>query len=188
MYLNEEVQVGRSESDTFDFAQFNLLYKSWSFMLQKYADYYLKDMEASSSVVNDVFVQLWLGKKKPERLKAYLYRAVKNSCLNYLSQKRKIAISYFGADELTIISDLSLDANNEVSDDDKLLFLESVISRLPQKRQLVFRMHRLEGLSYAEIAELLEISIRTVEDHLSKSMQFIHANAKHLVHQALTKA
>ncbi len=156
-------------------------------MLQKYADYYLKDLEASNSVVNDVFVQLWLRKKKPERLKAYLYRAVKNSCLNHLSQKRQIAVSYFGVDELTVISDLSLNPHEIIGNNEKLLFLEKLISRLPQKRQLVFRMHRLEGLSYAEIADLLEISVRTVEDHLSKSMQFIHEHAKHLIHQSLTK-
>jgi RNA polymerase sigma-70 factor (ECF subfamily) len=47
-------------------------------------------------------------------------------------------------------------------------------------------MFRFEELNYAEIAELLNISVRTVEDHLSKSMQFIHAQAKHLIDGKLT--
>jgi RNA polymerase sigma factor (sigma-70 family) len=66
---------------------------------------------------------------------------------------------------------------------DQLLLLQKLIAKLPEKRQRVFKMHRMEGYSYAEIAEQLDISIRTVEDHLAKSMSFLHEH----MHQLLNK-
>lgn len=166
---------------------FEILYKNWNGMLCSYAFYYLNDMEAAKTVVNDAFMQLWTMESKPTHLKAYLYRAVKNTCLNHLS-KRKLSIVYTDYAELEMLSDNQGHQECIEGEQEKLLFLEMVISELPSKRQLVFRLFRLEGLSYAEIAELLNISIRTVEDHLSKSMQFIHARAKHVVDRKLTNS
>jgi len=163
-----------------------MLYHNWSGMLCSYAFYYLNDMEASKTVVNDTFLQLWKNDSKPINLKAYLYRAVKNACLNYLSQ-RKLSIVYTDYAELELLSDNQYFSDAIEGEQEKFQFLEKVIASLPSKRQLVFKLFRLEGLSYAEIADLLNISVRTVEDHLAKSMQFIHAKAKHLVDRKLTK-
>lgn len=168
--------------------EFELLYKRYGSILQKYADYYVRDKEAARSIVNDLFVQLWFSKKTPENLNGYLFRAIKNAALNYLSSKDRNPVSYLEQTELTLVADLSLQAEQHVQESEKLKLLENVISRLPEKRQLVFRLYRLEGFSYLEVAELLQISVRTVEDHLSKSMQFIHKECKHLVHQKLTEA
>ena len=164
---------------------FDELFKNFSELLYSYADYYLNDMEAAKSVVNDAFLRLWDGKHRPLYIKPYLYRSVKNACLNYLSQRKDdIVLKDFS--ELEILSDRNKTFEHSDDVNAKLLFLEQVISKLPAKRQLVFKMFRFEELSYAEIAELLNISVRTVEDHLSKSMQFIHAQAKHLIDGKLT--
>ena len=174
----EEVQLAGS-------LDFDTLFKNFSGMLYHYAYYYLNDMEAAKSVVNDTFLRLWDGKRRPLYIKPYLYRSVKNACLNYLSQhKNDVVLKDFS--ELEILSDGTRTFEHSDDINDKLLFLEQVISDLPAKRQLVFKMFRFEELSYAEIAELLNVSVRTVEDHLSKSMQFIHAQAKHLIDGKLT--
>ena len=166
---------------------FELLYKRWSGMLHQYALYFVKDEEVAGSLVNNLFVQLWFNKTKAENLKAYLFKSIKNASLNYLAQQRKTVLTLLEQEELTAISDLSVIIET-AAESDKLLFLRDVIGRLPQKRQLVFKMHRIEGFSYSEIAGLLQISVRTVEDHLSKSMQFIHAHSKHLIDKKLTEA
>ncbi|RZL18757.1 MAG: sigma-70 family RNA polymerase sigma factor [Pedobacter sp.] len=90
--------------------------------------------------------------------------------------------------ELTVFSDLTVPVVMEDYKSEKLEFLQKIIESLPERRQLVFKLHRLEGFSYAEIAELMQISVRTVEDHLSKSMQFIHSQAKQLIDLDLTEA
>lgn len=188
MHLKVEPGYTDIESKSYDLEHFELLYNSMSSSLQKYAEYYVRDIEAAKSIVNDFFVQLWFKNRQPEQIKGYMYRAIKNACLNYLEQNKRSLLSYLEQDELTQIADLHI-VHDEVSfESDKLRFLQKTIAALPEKRQLVFRMYRLEGFSYAEIADLLQISVRTVEDHLSKSMQFIHARSKQLIHTNLTEA
>jgi len=188
MYLNVASDVIANEPKSYDLAAFELLYNRMSQALQKYAQYYVRDVEAAKSIVNDLFIQLWFKDQQPENIKGYLYRAVKNASLNYLEQQRRSPLSYLEHDELMMRSDLSIPDQELSLDSDRLSFLQKIISLLPPRRQLVFRMFRLEGFSYAEIAELLQISERTVEDHLSKSMQFIHAHSKHFIHTNLTEA
>lgn len=168
-------------------ALFEEIYKHWNPSLQKYSDYYVKDSEASRTIVNDLFVRLWFRKIKPDNLEAYLFRAVKNASLNYLETQKRSLLVYEDEEKLLSMSDLHVDNPVPSAVSEKLRFLEKVIDQLPERRRVVFRLHRLEGFSYAEIAELLQISTRTVEDHLAKSMQFIHAHAKHLVDQNLTE-
>jgi RNA polymerase sigma-70 factor (family 1) len=188
MHLKAAPGFTEIESRKYDLNQFELLYKNLSNSLQRYADYYVRDLDAARSIVNDLFVQLWLKNEQPGNVKGYMYRSVKNGCLNYLAQQKRNPLYYLEQDELTFIADLNFSARDETDESDQLKFLQKVISLLPEKRQLVFRMYRLEGFSYAEIADLLQISVRTVEDHLAKSMQFIHAHSKHLVHKKLTEA
>lgn len=188
MHLKVEPDYTDVESRSYDLDQFELLYNSMSSSLQKYADYYVRDIEAAKSIVNDFFVQLWFKTEQPGQIKGYMYRAIKNASLNYLKQNKRSPLSYLEQDELTQISDLHVVHHEIGFESDKLKFLQQVIAALPEKRQLIFRMYRLEGFSYAEIADLLQISVRTVEDHLSKSMQFIHARSKHLIHTNLTEA
>lgn len=185
MEIQQQTNRYTPELGEYNAIDFESLFNRFSDMLYNYAFYYLNDMEAAKSVVNDTFIKLWKGKQKPFYIKNYLHKSVKNACLNYLQQRRDhVVLKDFS--ELEILSDGTLSMEDIEDTNDKLLFLEKVISRLPAKRQLVFKMFRFEELSYAEIAELLNISVRTVEDHLSKSMQFIHAQAKHLVDQKLT--
>lgn len=187
MSLQRESDFTEITLEQLDLPRFEMIYRHWNTLLQRYSEYYVKDHEASRSIVNDLFVQLWFSKKQPDNLKGYLFRAVKNASLNHLKKQGNIPLTYVEETELCIISDLSVRVA-DIEASDKLQFLQKIIGLLPERRQLVFRLHRLEGFSYAEIADLLQISVRTVEDHLAKSMQFIHAHAKHLVDANLTEA
>ena len=172
----------------FDSKQFELLYNNLYSSLQKYAVYYVNDFEVAKSVVNDLFLQLWFKTEHPLNIKGYLYRSVKNACLNYLGKHKKSILFYVEQDELVELADLTPTFEHGYIETSRIDFLNQTISLLPQKRQLVFRMHRLEGFSYAEIADLLQISPRTVEDHLAKAMQFLHTQAKHFLYTNLTEA
>ncbi|MFC5284428.1 sigma-70 family RNA polymerase sigma factor [Pedobacter alpinus] len=178
--MQESYESETAVSD-WDLVYFESLYKELSISLQNYADYFLQDSELAFTVVNDLFVNLWFSPTKPDNLKAYLYKSVKNQSLNHLKKNKKNFLSYLNQPDLNQVAELIAEPIGHDEESDQLVFLQQIINMLPKKRQLVFKMYRLEGFSYAEIADLLQISTRTVEDHLMKSMQFIHAKAKHLV-------
>lgn len=188
MSLNAGSVTTEEKLDHLNLIEFELMYQRWSALLQRYANYYVRDEEAAHSIVNDLFVRLWFDKSHPENLKGYLFKATKNASLNFITRQKRIPISYLEESALTIASDLTVPITLADDKSDKLEFLQRVIESLPERRQLVFKLHRLEGFSYAEIAELMQISVRTVEDHLAKSMQFIHRHAKQLVDVDLTEA
>lgn len=185
MEIQQPADLYIEEVTAYSNLDFDTLYQDFNDILYTYAFYYLNDSEVANSVVNDIFLKLWKGKFRPIHIKPYLYKSVKNACLNYLSQNKNQIFLTDGAG-LELLSNNIAEQTQSDDTNEKLLFLERVISNLPAKRQLIFKMFRFEELSYAQIAELLNISVRTVEDHLAKSMQYIHAQAKHLVDQNLT--
>jgi len=166
---------------------FEALYRRWSVILNNYANYFLNDADAANHIVNDLFLQLWKSERNIDNIKGYLFRSVKNAALNHLARHKKNIVDYVEWSELSTIADLQAVTITEYEASDKILLLRKLISTLPEKRQLVFKMHRIEGFSYAEIADLLQISLRTVEDHLAKSMKYLHEKCAVYLNQHLTE-
>ena len=151
-----------------------VLYEKYFYKLCDFANKYLKDVMACEDVVSDVFLSFWLNSRKIKiqtTLRSYLYASVKNRSLTYIRNNTKNIenIEY-------IKQNISL---SHTTVDNKLLYreleneIDKVISQLPPKRQLIFRMNRLDGLKYKEIAEILSISVRTVQNHMVEAVRFI---------------
>jgi RNA polymerase sigma-70 factor (ECF subfamily) len=150
-------------------------------MLCNSANYYLKDLDKSEDVVQGVFVKFW-GKRKDIQieisLKAYLFQAVKNSCLNELKHEKvkakyKDYVLYMEKEE-----DVE-EQNLESADLEELIHQK--IEALPEKRKVIFLLSRTEGLKYSEIAERLNISIKTVETQISLALKYLREQLKHLL-------
>lgn len=162
---------------------FNSFYKKWGSVLINYAQSYLKDSEASISLVHDIIINFRSKEVNADNIQAYLFKSVRNASLNLIESRKRKPVKVTDPQELILISDRAQQTINIKRESEQLLLLQRFISQLPEKRQLVFRMHRFEGYSYAEIAEQLNISTRTVEDHLAKSMSFLHEHMQHLLNQ-----
>ena len=147
------------------------LFERYYVPLCDFAYQFLKSSDLSEEAVSDVFIKLWSNKlqiKLQSNLKAYLYRAVRNNSLNYLKKEDK------NAEDISTLHSLT---DSHHTADHPLLFsefqkeFEESIDLLPERQKLVFRMNRLDGLKYKEIAEILGISIHTVQNHLVESVK-----------------
>ena len=137
-------------------------------MVQR-AVYYTNDLNAAEDIVQEVFMRLWEKRgelKSVQNLEGYLLLSVKNRCLNYL-EHQQVMDKY---KQYCLLHEVQDD------DNDPEQFIEEVgklLDRLPEKRKMVLQLCVIESKSYAEIADLLGISLNTVKDHVKKAYAFL---------------
>jgi RNA polymerase sigma-70 factor, ECF subfamily len=142
--------------------------------LCNFANHYLSSPDASRDIVQDVFVNIWSNRNQLEithSLKAYLYQAVRNLSLNYLKKHSKEV-------ELTPENQAKVDANMDTGQNasfEKLMARKiwEIAEDLPEKRKDVFILHRKHGLTYKEIAMVMEIKRKTVENQMARALKYI---------------
>ncbi|WP_143307650.1 RNA polymerase sigma-70 factor [Chitinophaga vietnamensis] len=133
---------------------------------------YVKDAGIAQELVQEVFIRIW---EQPSllnengALRAYLYRAVINHCLNYLKKEKNIAKHHSAIAET--LSDSYLHHLQEEQELKVMIYQE--IEKLPPQCRKVFKMSRFDGLRYREIAEQLGISEKTVENHIINALKIL---------------
>lgn len=163
---------------------FEKLFKQYHPALVAYAHQYLKSKEDAMEVVQDVFMSIW---KRDDltfdnNLKGYLYTATRNKSLNAL-QKKKLPTVSFSAAIHDGQTDNPSDEALEVEELKAELYDE--IYNLPEKCRQIFLLSRQQGKTYNEIAEQLNISVKTVENQISIALKrlrrrlFEHNNPGH---------
>lgn len=134
-----------------------------------------RSRESAEEVVSDVFMKIWTGRStlsKIENFHLYIYIATKNlSITRFLKEKKQVS---FSLDEAVINTD------NIYADPEQLMITAEMYKRiryaiqtLPPKCQLIFKLVREDGLKYREVAELLHLSQKTVENQMSIALKKI---------------
>jgi RNA polymerase sigma-70 factor (ECF subfamily) len=139
----------------------------------------LGDRDASESLVQDVFVNIWEKRKRIEirSLKGFLVVTVRNRCTNELKHQ-KVVREFEKSD--AVAQDMEWPKYNETIYLDRI---NQVIDELPTQRQRIFRMSRMDGLKYREIAEKLNISPKTVEVQMGKALKYLREKLQPLKQQ-----
>lgn len=174
IYMGEKI-TARLTSDAdyhLDEKAFEDLYRRVYPTLKKYAVYLIKDSEEAQLILNDVFITIWRNKIQLVNEKAYLFRAVKNAAINYHKLSKRNFLRFDEEQDLEI-PDKNTDPALSYQHKDQNRLLYTFIDQMPERRRLVFYLYRIDGFSYKEIAVLLDISVRTVEDHLVKGFAFL---------------
>jgi RNA polymerase sigma-70 factor (ECF subfamily) len=126
-----------------------------------FANKYLGDLDLSRSLVQELFVDLWLKREKlaiREPVKFYLYKAVRNRAIDHLRKSNRNV-------KLSEISDSKLSSpfEDKLEEAELNARINQSINELPEKCREIFLLCRFEGLKYSQIAEKLNISVKTVE-------------------------
>lgn len=138
------------------------------------SDRYVKDVAAAEEIVQDIFLKIWEDKAALESvksIKAYLYRSVVNASINYVNRQRNLERHHLQIAEQ--LSDEQVETDDEKNELIVLLYQE--IEFLPDKCQLVFKLSRIEGMKYRDIAAQLGISEKTVENHMGNALKILRA-------------
>ncbi|AHW59521.1 RNA polymerase sigma-70 factor, ECF subfamily [Draconibacterium orientale] len=156
---------------------FEKLFKLYYGYLCNFATKIIADDVAAEEIVQEFFVKFWERRADlsvESSLKNYLFRSVKNLCLNYIKHNN---IKLQHAQKVIAESETS-NFNNDYIEVDLAADIAKSIEELPKKRREIFRLSREEGLKYREIAEKLNISIKTVEAQMSLAIKSLRDKLK----------
>ncbi|MGI9541774.1 MAG: RNA polymerase sigma factor [Cyclobacteriaceae bacterium] len=138
----------------------------------------VKREDLSKDIVLEAYFKLWKIRhnlSKDTLLKPYLYKAAKNLALNKIKAEQRQQLIQEAPDNLPS-QELGMDQIMEGKElQDKI---SRAIALLPAKRRLIFNLSRFEGLTYMEIADYLDISIKTVENQMSKALKTLREYLK----------
>lgn len=185
MTATAELTIDRSQSltknglnprinDWNDAEVYKKLFYSFYPVLCEKATSIVSCQQKAEEIVSDVFIKIWLNRDQltiKSSLPAYLHMAVRNQSIDYLRRWAK---------RRTINGELPVDSDSGyTSPEENLIYQETnqevldAIEALPPRGRHIFKLSRDEGLKYQEIADQLNISIKTVETHMRRSLIFL---------------
>lgn len=158
---------------------FEMLFRTHYPSLCRFAGTYLQDPDWAEEVVQAAFIGIW--EKKTEihidtSIKAYLYRTVRNSCLNELKHER--VKQAYQAKQAALDEPFSSPADHLTLEGELESKIHQAIAKLPEQCRLIFTMSRFEELKYQEIADQLGISVKTVENQMGKALKLMRGYLK----------
>ena len=151
------------------------LFDAYYGKLAETARFHVGDHSAAQEIVSNVFIKFWNNRSNIEKInniKSYLYVAIKRQSLNYIrDNSKRLHLSLDESDNTVIV---------ELNSPEKMLLskefvevLNRAVQELPSKCRLVYSLVKDDGMKYQEVAETLDISVKTVEMHVGKALKRI---------------
>lgn len=157
-----------------DKAAFEELFRSYFTTLCSFAQKFVNDSDEAKDIVHQVFINLWQKRDEVNletSLKSYLFQGVQNRSLNYIRDHKKLVLFDAPQNEGELAQ--YFDSRDHLESSEAENRINRALDELPDKCQEIFLMNRFDGLKYREIAEKLDISIKTVETQMSRALKML---------------
>jgi RNA polymerase sigma-70 factor (ECF subfamily) len=170
----EKIRYGDAEA-------FEYLFKKYCQSLINFARYFVQDIQIAEDIIQDVFLKTWSNHTKLNpslNIKTYLFTAVKHQALNHLRHEKTKKNSI--ADLQLYIAPVKTPENGW-KEKELTLSIQQAVKELPEKCRLIFIMNRFDQLTYTEIADILNLSIKTVETQMGRAFKYLRKKLNHFL-------
>lgn len=153
---------------------FREVYDRYHVQMYFIAKKYLKDTNLAEDAVQDIFVKLWEKRHNLDHvnsIQSYLFTMVRNHVLNMLRDRKSELISILAVKEEKLPAKNLTEEKFQYSEYETVL--RKGVSELSGRKREVFELRTIKGLTNSEVAELLQIHVRTVKTHYYNSSKFI---------------
>jgi len=161
-----------------DKASFSELFRRYHSKLVSFASCFLPNYEEAEDMVSEVFIRLLQNRaqlKDIENFEGYLYYSVKNQCLNQLKKNKRQKKIFTPLDLQDFKTGESSQPLEQLLTSELRDKIAGCVDRLPQKRRLVYKMIKDDGLKIKEVSKLLDIAEKTVKKHLELAVRDLRA-------------
>ncbi len=153
-----------------DESAFKQLFEAYFTPLCRFVHVFISETQIVEELVMDIFLYVWENREKLQiqlSFKAYLFQAARNRALNTLRQEKKnVSLNEIDAD--TLETDIT-----SLEEEELFQLIQEAVCALPEKCKEIFQLSRNENLSNQEIANKLNISVKTVEAQITKALKRI---------------
>ncbi len=164
-------------SEKSDEYAFRELFNLFSDGLYRFSFSILKNKELAEEVVSDVFFNIWVHRQvisKIESFKPYLYTSARNISLNYLQKEKRMKTVWMEDVSVSLFVD-EICPESELIVKELKIAIGKAINNLPEKCKLIYSLAKIEQLKYKEIAKILDISVKTIDNQLTIAFKKIGA-------------
>ena len=151
---------------------FELLFKKYYFPLTRFAWRYVGSKAIAEELTQDLFAILWESRSKwevPGSVRSYLYKSVKNLSLNHL--KHQSVKDRFDSEWMGQYENPEIEFRDEARKEQIRTAIAKAVEELPPRSKMAYKLHRFDGLTYEEIAEVMDISVKTVESQMTRALK-----------------
>jgi RNA polymerase sigma-70 factor, ECF subfamily len=159
-------------------ADFERVFRDHNKSLCDLAYNFVRDKDAAQDIVQEVFLRLWKNREGlsfGDKIRHYLFKATAHHALNHLRYNKKIIKVN---DDAPLQNLVAPSGTEEIGYKELEIRVRQAIDRLPPKCRAIYLLSRHEGLKYAEIAETLDLSVKTVENQMGIALEKLREELK----------
>ena len=156
---------------------FKLLFDQYYEGIKSFLYYKIGDIEVAEDIVQEVFLKLWDKRSSIDlkTVKSFLFTIANNMAINHLKH-RSIVFNFVRNENK---SEKVNSPQYELEMKEFKENLERLLAEMPENYRVVFLMNRIDKLTYNEIAERLELSVKAIEKRMSNALSFLRDKLKH---------
>jgi RNA polymerase sigma-70 factor (ECF subfamily) len=171
---NKKIREGHEQA-------FEQLFKEYYFKLSRFVWRYVESKAIAEEIVQAVFADIWEDRAEwgPENTKSYLFSAVKNRAISHL-RHQQVRIKYdsqWRDDE----EHTTIEIDDKAREKRLQKAIKAEIEALPARSKMTFKLHRYDGLTYKEIAEVMDVSVKTVESQMTRTLKRLRKRLSYLL-------
>ena len=152
---------------------FEVLYMRYASLVERFVEALVKDADAVDDITQNVFINIWNRRENLAKdgivFRSYIYTSARNAVYDWFRRGDKFP--KVPVEQIDMSGLPASDLQRKIENEEMLTLVNLAISKMPDRRKEIFSLSRVRGMKNAEIAELLGISEKTVEYHISKALE-----------------